>query len=123
MPDATVETVEGLDMRDHIDPATFLKSLPSGLSEVYRPYLEQWSTPPFFISWRKVGFSMRYLRPGRLPVTILEGYPKAHTDMSAGTEFGNRVFVGLVRIEKHSPGGPSFFSPRIFACFDRYTEY
>ncbi|MBI4739705.1 hypothetical protein HY772_09295, partial [Candidatus Woesearchaeota archaeon] len=60
--------------RGRIDIEAFLKSLPKGLDEIFRPYLESWIEGPLVVSWGSVGFSLRYSRGNKL-LTIIEGYP------------------------------------------------
>ncbi|MBC8446630.1 MAG: hypothetical protein H8D78_02675 [Chloroflexi bacterium] len=52
----------------------FLKSLPSGVDEIFRTYLERWMAGPFTVYWGKVGFSLRYAPKTKL-VTIFDAYP------------------------------------------------
>jgi hypothetical protein len=56
------------------NPETFLKSMASGLDEVFRPYLERWMSGPYTVYWGKTGFSVRYAPKGKL-VTILQAFP------------------------------------------------
>jgi len=52
----------------------FLKSLPSGLDDIFRAYLERWMFDSFTIYWGKSGFSLRIAIKGRL-VTIIDAQP------------------------------------------------
>lgn len=56
------------------DLEVFLKSLPSGLSDVFRTYLDRWMSGPLTVFWGKVGFSLRYRPKGKL-VTLFDAYP------------------------------------------------
>ena len=73
MPEVTVETVEAPGTGVHTDPATFLKSLPSGLSEVKSQYpcytlapvpLLQSPRPRRFCRFPHEAFFFRGLPPG-----------------------------------------------------------
>ena len=52
----------------------FLKSLPSGLDNIFRAYLERWMSGPFTVYWGKSGFSLRVAVKGKL-VTIIDAQP------------------------------------------------
>jgi hypothetical protein len=57
-----------------LTPEMFLKLLPSGLENIYRPYLERWTTGTYTISWTKAQFNLRYAPEGKLR-TLFEASP------------------------------------------------
>jgi hypothetical protein len=52
----------------------FLKSMPSGLEEVFRHYVERWMNGIYTLNWGKVGFSLRYAPKDKL-MTLFDAYP------------------------------------------------
>ena len=59
----------------HTSLEVFLKSLPSGLDNIFRVYLERWMSEPLtFVYWGKSGFSLRVVIKGK-PVTIIDAQP------------------------------------------------
>jgi hypothetical protein len=76
MPEIDVSAFEDSpSARRKTDRETFLKSLPRGLDDVFAPYLDHWSLPPYILYWGEVGFSLRLLRDGK-PVTVVDAYPQ-----------------------------------------------
>jgi hypothetical protein len=74
-PEIEVTTIEerpGTVGRTNLE--VFLKSLPSGLDEIFQPHLERWMAEPYTVYWGKVGFSLRYAPRKRL-ITIFDAYP------------------------------------------------
>ena len=55
-------------------PELFLKSMPSGLDDVFRPYLGRWMNGPYTVYWGKLGFSLRYAPTSKL-MTLVGAYP------------------------------------------------
>ncbi len=56
------------------DMEAFLGSLPAGLAEIFRPYLEGWLAAPFILYWGTAGFSLRYAPQGKA-ITIIDAQP------------------------------------------------
>lgn len=60
-PEVDVAAVEEQnDSAGRTSPEIFLKSLPSGLDEVFRPYIEHWMAGSHTVYWGKIGFSLRH---------------------------------------------------------------
>ena len=62
------------DKAVRITAEIFLKSIPSGLEEVFRHYVERWTNGIYTVNWGKVGFSLRYAPQDKL-MTLFDAYP------------------------------------------------
>ena len=62
------------DKAGHTTAEVFLKSMTSGLEDIFRPYLERWMSGIYTVYWGKVGFSLRYAPKDKL-VTLFDAYP------------------------------------------------
>lgn len=75
-PEVDVAAVEEQnDSVGHTSPEVFLKSLPSGLDEVFRPYIEHWKAGSHTVYWGKIGFSLRHHGQDKKKHTFFDAYP------------------------------------------------
>ena len=74
-PEVEVAAVEDAAIASgKTSPELFLKSMPSGLDNEFRPYLERWMIGPCTVYWGKTGFTLRYAPKDKL-MTLFDAYP------------------------------------------------
>lgn len=74
-PEVDVSAVEEkTEDRTRTDMETFLKSLPKGFDEIFRSYLERW-TSTYVVYWGKAGFSLRGVHKDKI-LTLMIAYPR-----------------------------------------------